>query len=189
MSRAGTFAMQADRFVDVFGLAPRFVGICLLLLVAEGCQQRPTTVSGTITLDGRPLAVASDARGTVVFQPDGGRGTMAVGLLDSTGHFRLATGSSKEVAPGKYYVSVSVAHLLPKSEREEQGAELVTPAKYASPGESGLEANVVPGQNQFSFDLSSSADEVNSDASGPTSDKADSSGDPPASNQPESIHG
>ena len=63
---------------------------------------------------------------------------MATGLLDSTGHFNLATGSSPEVPQGKYYVTVSVAQLLPKTENEERSAKLITPAKYASPRDSGL---------------------------------------------------
>jgi hypothetical protein len=149
--------MQATRLEQALWFANRPVVIYLLLVVG-GCQQRLTTASGTVTLDGRPLAVPSDARGTVVFQPDGGRGTMAVGLLDSAGHFDLATGSSKEVAPGRYYVTVSVVQLLPNSGETEQGTQIITPAKYASASESGLQADVMPGTNQFSFDLVSSAD-------------------------------
>jgi hypothetical protein len=146
----------------------------LLLVVISGCQERPTTVAGAVTLDGRPLTVPADARGTVVFQPDGGHGTMATGLLDSTGHFNLATGSSSEVARGKYFVTVSVAQLLPKAENGEQGAKLITPEKYASPRESGLEIDVKPGENQVTFDLVSSTDEGNTGSSGASSEASQS---------------
>jgi hypothetical protein len=85
---------------------------------------------------------------------------MATGLIDAAGHFSLATGGSREVAPGKYQVAVSVVQLAPKVEDAEQGTELITPAKYASAHESDLEANVAPGEeNRLSFNLVSDADE------------------------------
>jgi hypothetical protein len=149
--------MRADRSLQIAAIAFKLVAGFLLLFVLDGCQQRPTTVTGAITLDGRPLTIPSDARGTVIFQPDGGHGTMATGLLDSTGHFHLATGSSPEVAPGKYYVTVSVSQLLPKIANEEQGAKLITPEKYSSPRDSGLAADVKPGENQINLDLISNA--------------------------------
>src|SRR6476659_9908330 len=122
--------MRPHKFGRAVGITLKFASGSVLLLVLIGCREQPTTVSGVVTLDGRPLKVSSNARGTVVFQPDGGHGTMATGLLDSTGHFKLATGSSSDVARGKYYVTVSVSELLPKADGEEQGATLVTPAKY-----------------------------------------------------------
>jgi hypothetical protein len=152
--RADTFASAKSRL-----LGYKVLVFCLLAQIAGGCQQPLTTVSGSITLDGRPLIIPSDARGTVVFQPDGGRGTMATGLLDAGGHFDLATGSSREVPPGKYYVTVSVAQLLEKSDQEEQRTRLITPVKYASGGDSGLAAEVKPGENKLNFNLSSAADE------------------------------
>lgn len=151
---------------------------CLVMLVFAGCQQRPTTASGNVKLDGQPLTIASDARGTVIFQPDGGRGTMSTGVLDSSGHFSLATGSSLEVAPGKYYVTVSVSQLLPKSDQEEQAARLITPAKYASAGESGLKANVVPGENHFSFDLMSDPNDEGARATNSSPDASQENGAP-----------
>jgi hypothetical protein len=162
--------MQPGRLAGTISNAVKLAGVFLLLIVTDGCQERPTTVSGSITIDGRPLTVPADARGTVVFQPDGGHGTMATGLLDSTGHFNLATGSSPEVAEGKYYVTVSVAQLLPKVENEERSAKLITPAKYTSPQESGLEIEVKPGANQVTFDLVTSTDEGNANSPSSSSD-------------------
>src|SRR5262245_32564979 len=137
----------------------RLITICVMCVTAIGCQEQPTTVSGKVTLDGKPLAIGPDARGTVIFQPAGGQGSMATGLLDPTGHFELATGASTEIAPGKYQVAVSVARLLPPSEQAEQSAERITPARYASASDSGLAADVTPGENRVSFDLASGADE------------------------------
>src|SRR4051794_19175054 len=118
--------MHAHQLLRVVRNSATTISVGLFVLLLQGCRERTTTVSGAITLDGRNLNIAKDARGTVIFQPDGGRGTTAVGLLDSSGHFNLATGSSTEVAPGKYYVSVSVSELLPKEQDVEQGAKLVT---------------------------------------------------------------
>src|SRR3954471_21512277 len=136
MILGGGVAMRPNRLVQVSRNLLRLAGSILLLVTFGGCQERPTPVAGAVTLDGRPLIVPADARGTVVFQPDGGHGTMATGLLDSTGHVKLSTGPSPEVAQGKYYVTVSVAQLLPKVENEERSAKLITPARYASPQES-----------------------------------------------------
>jgi hypothetical protein len=162
--------MHPGRFARTISDAVKLAGVFLLLIVTDGCQQQPTTVSGRITLDGRPLIVPTDARGTVVVQPNGGHGTVATGLLDSTGHFNLATGSSPEVAQGKYYVTISVAQLLPKVENEERSAKLITPARYASPRESGLAIDVKPGVNQVTFDLVSSTDEGNANSPSSSAD-------------------
>jgi hypothetical protein len=44
---------------------------------------------------------------------------------------------------------------LPKAESAEQRAKLVTPAKYASVQQSGLQADVHSGENQLVFALTS----------------------------------
>jgi hypothetical protein len=161
MNGGGDVEMQADRFFRLVGFASRLAPACVVLIASAGCQERPTTVSGTVTLDGRPLAIASDSRGTVTFHPANGQGSLAIGLIDSTGHFDLATGGSRIVAPGTYDVSVSVIRLLPKVEDVEQGTELVTPAKYVTAHESGLQAEVAPAtENQLSFNLDSRPDAV-----------------------------
>ena len=56
VSRAGAFAMQADRMAPAVRVTDRLVADCRsCCLLTAGCQQRPTTVSGTVTLDGEPL--------------------------------------------------------------------------------------------------------------------------------------
>src|SRR5450432_2642920 len=98
----------------------RLLAAGLWLLVAIGCQEKPTTVTGTVTLDGKSLSIADDARGTIVFQPEGGQGTTVTGIIGAAGIFKLASGASSNVAPGKYQVAVSVVQLLPASEGTEQ---------------------------------------------------------------------
>ena len=150
----------------------------LLLVVAVGCQQNSATVTGIVRLDGKPLAIGSDERGTIVFQPASGQGPTATGVLDTGGHFKLATGASSEIPPGKYQVAISVTQLTPMVEGAEQGAKRITPAKYASPATSGFAVEVVPSVNEFKFDLVSSADEVTPSANGtaPVSSAADKPG-------------
>src|SRR5262245_43096515 len=164
IDETGSFAASADRSASATNMFCRPLTICIFVFAAGGCQQRPTTVSGMVTLDGKTLSVHSDARGTVVFQPAGGQGTMATGLLDPTGHFQLASGSSTEIAPGKYHVAVSVVQLALKSDQAEQGTERITPARYASASESGLAADVAPGDNRLRFDLVTGAEVENSTA-------------------------
>jgi hypothetical protein len=138
---------------------------CLLLPITEGCRERPTTVAGVVTLDGKPLTISRDTRGTVIFEPDGGRGTMATGLLDPSGHFNLSVGSSFVVSPGKYQVAISVSRELPKSDQgEAQAAEFIVPRRYASTRESGLQAEVVPGENKLQFDVTSGPEDPSSNS-------------------------
>jgi hypothetical protein len=164
--------MRTDRFVALIACTGRLGTVGVLLLGLSGCQQTPATVSGSVTFDGKPLSIAADSRGTVVFQPVSGQGTTPSGLLDSTGHYRLATGGSSEISPGEYNVAISVAQLLPPAEGAEQGAKRITPAKYASAGESGLKAKVLPGENRLSFDLASNADDHSSTSEAPSQSNA-----------------
>jgi hypothetical protein len=166
--------MRAQLFVLPKVLSGHSTLICpLLLCIVAGCGQNGATVTGVVTLDGKPLALASDARGTIVFQPVGGQGTTAQSLLDTTGHFRLATGASSNVAPGKYLVAISVVRLMPRDEGAEQGAKSVTPAKYASASTSGFEVNILPAENEFNFDMNSNTE--NNTASDAASNLPDSS--------------
>jgi hypothetical protein len=151
--------MQAIGMSQSVVVVHRLLAIGVLSLIAIGCQQKPTTVTGTVTLDGRPLSIAEDARGTIVFQPVSGQGTTATGLLDAAGIFKLASGASSDVAPGKYQVAVSVVQLLPTTEGAEQSAKRISPAKYASANSSEFEANVLPGSNELKFDMLSKADD------------------------------
>jgi hypothetical protein len=156
----------------------RCLAASLALIMAVGCQQNSATVAGIVRLDGKPLAIGSDERGTIVFQPASGQGPTATGVLDPGGHFKLSSGASSEIQLGKYQVGISVSQLTPVVEGAEQGAKRITPAKYASPGTSGFSAEVVPSVNEFKFDLVSSVDDVapNADGTAPTSGAVDKPG-------------
>src|SRR5438105_13345583 len=74
------------------GLLPRsvrLVGLTLLLLAAAGCSRQPIPVSGTVTLDGKPVEGAK-----VTFHPleNDKEAKLAIGQTDKTGTFHLKTG-------------------------------------------------------------------------------------------------
>ena len=84
----------------------RLVGLTVLLAAAAGCDGRraPVPVSGTVTLDGRPVEGA-----TVTFHliGDDKEGRLAIGQTDKTGTFQLKTGNENGVRPGKYKVVIA----------------------------------------------------------------------------------
>jgi hypothetical protein len=156
--------MSVAKFIPPYAKFLLAIAVGGLLAIAAGCTQTSTTVEGAVTLDGRPLSIGDDSRGTIVFQPANGQGTVASGILNPTGHFKLTTGRSTEVAPGKYQVAVSVIQLLPEVKGTEQGGKRISPGKYATAGTSGLEKEVIPGPNVFEFDMVSSPDTSSSGA-------------------------
>ena len=82
------------------------VGLTVLLGAAAGCDGRrtPVPVSGTVTLDGKPVEGA-----TVSFHllGDDKEGRPATGQTDKTGTFRLTTGNEDGARPGEYKVVVT----------------------------------------------------------------------------------
>jgi hypothetical protein len=131
---------------------------CALSVVLAGCQQQPTTVKGTVTLDGQPLAITKGMRGTVVFQPRGAEGTTLNGMINSSGNYELSTGASLAVNPGAYWVAVSAVEIIPASaEHPEPRGRRITPANYASATDSGFRVELGPGENVVDLDMRSDA--------------------------------
>jgi len=92
---------------------------------SAGCgRTNLVKVNGVVTLDGKPLSMA-----TITFNPIGGAGRSASGLSDEDGNFQLTTLSTDDgAAPGEYKVTVA----------KEQAAEPVEINPSAGP--QGLEA-------------------------------------------------
>jgi hypothetical protein len=132
--------------------------VCSLLVLPllTGCGERLSTVTGQVTLDGRPLARGPELVGTVQFVPQDG-GPTATAYLDESGRYNLSSGSRKGTQPGHYLVAVSATKII--SADTEGGAASgrpATPRHYANPKESGFSVDVEPGDNSFDFALVSS---------------------------------
>lgn len=116
----------------------------------EGPARQP--VSGTITLDGKPLA-----SGSITFAPLEGTTAATAEVRDGT----YGVGQSEGLAPGRYQVEISAVEPTGKRiEHPDLPSELIDevrnliPPKYNVQTE--LAAEVKPdGENAFTFDLSS----------------------------------
>lgn len=148
------------------------VNVCLAAacVLAQGCRGNdvPETlpVSGTVTLDGKPVEGVS-----VGFYPKSG-GRPAMGRTDTHGRYTLSTFASQDGAvPGGHSVVVSkVAVRRPagaktdaESESDQMGnpaferarTEYLIPQKYSMPMQSGLTAEVTPDCGAIDFALKS----------------------------------
>ncbi len=141
-----------------FRRALRSLAVCAIVTLLQGCREAPTTVTGLVTLDGKPLAVGDGMRGSVVFQPTASGGVTLTGLIDKTGHYELSSGGSGTVAPSVYLVTVSATELIPATDDRPTSGKLLTPTKYASAMDSGFRIEVVSGKNEVNLPLVSDAD-------------------------------
>jgi hypothetical protein len=130
--------------------------ILLAVLISStiGCSSRSDIpplgeVTGTVTLDGNPLEAA-----TVTFAPAKGR--PSIGMTDSLGSFTLdyAAGYGGAVV-GSHTVRISTERYVENTDGTTDFFKETIPAAYNT--ESTLAADVQPGENRFTFDLSSTA--------------------------------
>jgi hypothetical protein len=129
-------------------IAVRF-GVAWALAALYGCCGRNVDlppiadVSGTVTLDGAPIAGAS-----VQFIPDAAKGTQgapAVGFTDAAGKYELVTATVEGAIVGHHQIRVE-ARAAPKNEMDTL-PPLLTPQRYANPATSGLTAEVKAGES------------------------------------------
>lgn len=93
--------------------------VCMTLValaaLSLGCGRkgsRPVPVSGTVTVDGKPLA-----GGSIMVAPEKGRA--AGGLIGPDGRFKLSTWQPSDgVAPGTHRVEVLATKPLPGNRRQ-----------------------------------------------------------------------
>lgn len=119
----------------------------LVLLLAAGCTDdgpRLAPVSGTVTMDGKPL------RGVAVqFEPqveaiDGGANSM--GFTDASGNYSLGyPGGKKGAVVGEHKVTLAYS--------EGNNGQDKIPSKYSA--QSDLVRKVEPGDNEINFELTS----------------------------------
>ena len=126
----------------------------LALPTLVGCGNGLSMVSGTVTLDGRPVECGPDMYGTVSFYRANGGGAPATGLIDTSGRYRLNTGTRGGVSPGSYVVAIAVKKVTPAiGDLGMPQPHNITPPKYADVHNSGLTAVVQPGTNTIDFTL------------------------------------
>ena len=123
----------------------RSLWLMMILMMMTGCggsgPARPALnpVKGKVTLaTGAPLAF-----GIISFEPAGGRAFRCSGKIGPDGIFELETGSEKGATAGKYKVSVA----LPPNKRNS------VPKKFQSDDTSGIEVEIVSGDNDLDIKL------------------------------------
>lgn len=136
--------------------------VFLALFGLLGCSQRDSRlppqhpVSGTITLDGKPLAGAG-----IMFLPRGDtRGTGAMGMTDEAGKYTLKTDYGGPGAPeGEFAVTVSKVvnrdgtPYIPNPDVAEAGERETLPGIYSDSMKTTLSAKVPPGGGTIDFEL------------------------------------
>ncbi|WP_291171768.1 carboxypeptidase-like regulatory domain-containing protein [Gimesia sp.] len=134
-----------------------FVLLICSSFLFHGCSSGPDdvpetgTVTGTVTLDGAPLADAQ-----VQFQPENGR--TSTGTTDAEGHYELDySGTLKGAKIGKHSVSITTFNApegnLETKEAQKQVPKEKVPAQYNA--NTTLTADVKAGENTIDFDLQS----------------------------------
>ena len=135
-----------------------FVGCAwtLFCVVLCGCGSdgpELADVTGTVTLDGKPVPNA-----TVIFNPVEAGGSTSLGKTDDQGNYRLEYSQDKKGAMlGKHEVEISTQKIaadeMPDDGGAAQTAYVPIPAKYRKRGE--LTAEVKDQRNKIDFALTS----------------------------------
>lgn len=133
-----------------------FVSVGFVALLISGCgakDEGPTLVpvSGTITVDGAPIA-----RAGISFRPDESKGNTVpyqpAGSADENGKYELVTAAKKGAPPGWYKVVV-----FPYSPPPGGEAPPVPPpsfdAKYSDPETTDLMFEIKEGEQSVTIDL------------------------------------
>ena len=122
------------------------MSLCAAFAGCSGQSRSPATVRGHVLFQGKPLA-----GGTVVFAPHPDRGPAskpAIATLDSEGSFRLNADGSPYITAGWYRVALA--------DPGTPQTWAVFPAALRRPDRSGLEREVISGQdNVFEFEIQS----------------------------------
>ncbi|MBN2021355.1 MAG: hypothetical protein JW809_01045 [Pirellulales bacterium] len=130
--------------------------VAAALGLATGCgSSLDSSVSGTVTLDGKPLAVG-DGSGTVSFYPAQG-GPAAQATIAPDGTYVLKTGHASGIRSGDYVVTVVATGPSPKPlpGAPPRPGPLLTPIRYGTRQGSKLRFMVGPGANQIDIAMTS----------------------------------
>ena len=134
-----------------------FFGFCLSLSLVYlvGCGGKPATVSGIVTIDGKPLQ-----QGTVAFSPASG-GMRATGAIRTDGSYKIRTNRESGLDIGDYEVSVvSREIVISEPGLPPMPGKYIAPKRYGRPKTSGLRFNVEKGKNTIDIELESEAEDT-----------------------------
>jgi hypothetical protein len=126
-----------------------------LLSGCDGTGQTGGTVTGTVTLDGRPLTM-----GLVNFYSVAG-GPSALGAVNKDGTYNVQIGNDLSIPAGEYLVTVEANELAPLeggpggSPRPPRPGKRITPDKYAKRETTDLRVTVKAGSNTIPLALKS----------------------------------
>lgn len=146
--------MAGGNSVGWFRHSALLLSACLLATGVCGCGTRDGLgeVTGTVTLDGQPLAGAA-----VEFIPE--KGKVSYGRTDDSGHYsmmfsRTATGA----VVGKNKVRITTYELTDRGDGKIEASPERVPTKYNSATE--LEVDVTGNGDTFDFDLKTEGGKV-----------------------------
>lgn len=122
--------------------------VAALTIGSVGCGARGPEmgdVVGTVTYRGKPVST-----GTITFMPETPGAPMAYAQIKDDGSFEGYTEEfGKGVPVGKHRVMIMAV----EEKGPEAAAVALLPFRYSSDHQSGLTAEVAPGENQVNFDL------------------------------------
>ena len=125
-------------------------------LAAGGCgSSLDSSVSGTVTIDGKPLELGNGTC-TVSFYPEAG-GAAAQARVAADGTYALKTGSTQGIRSGKYTVTVVATGPTrePSPGSPPMPGPLLTPTRYGAKQQSDLHFTIEPGTNRIDVPLKS----------------------------------
>lgn len=128
-------------------------GVAALAVCQAGCGKHSASVSGNVTLDGKPLAT-----GVVNFTP-AATGASAYANIGADGRYALQTGAEAGLEPGSYKVTVA-ANATPEQAAamgikigREGIMPLLTPLRYADVSTTPLVVDVKAGRQEIDLAL------------------------------------
>jgi hypothetical protein len=120
------------------------------VLLLAGCgQKQAASLTGTVTLDGKPLTT-----GTVAFQPVAG-GPLSYAGIHPDGSYKVSTGTDRGLPAGEYAVTVVASEPPSNASGGMAVGRLLTPTRYGKAETSDLQFKVSAGNNQIDLRLTS----------------------------------
>jgi len=120
-------------------------------LAMVGCSRSELVpLTGSVTLDGQPVAAAD-----ITFHNQSG-GPSGYGNILPEGTYFAKTGSQEGLKPGEYKISIRVTEVPEKIDwANPKPRKLLSPARYANPGTSGLSYTLPASGGTFDITLTS----------------------------------